>query len=473
VTREVFEAQATRLKVVGRAGIGTDNIDVAAATRCGVIVMNTPQANVTAAAEHAFSLLLSLARNIPRADARLRAGGWDRGRFTGVELEGKTLGIVGLGKIGKQVARYGQAFGMQAAAFDPYLSAEQARGLGVHLMELDELLRRADFVTVHVPLTERTRHLLSRDAFAKMKKSARLVNASRGGVVDEAALTEALRSGRIAGAAVDVFEEEPPPADHPLRKLETAVLTPHLGASTEEAQVKVAVDIAVQFVEFFQSGRVSNAVNFVLPAEPAVLPFLDLAGTLGELATQLVDGRVESIEVVAAGEIASADTRALAANAIRGVLRPICGEAVNMVNAGLLASERGIRVSETRRRDVASYRNLLTVRLGGQGRAREVSGTILEGGEPRIVSVDEYRVDLRAAPHMLVMVYPDIPGVVGKFGTVMGRQGINIAGMAVGRTAPGQRAMIFVTVDTAIPAAVVDELRRTIEGLELIRAIEL
>jgi D-3-phosphoglycerate dehydrogenase len=471
VTREVLEA-GTELKIVGRAGIGTDNIDVDAATRRGILVMNTPQANVTAAAEHAFSLLLSLARNIPRADARVRAGGWDRKLFTGVELEGKTLGVLGLGKIGKQVARYAQAFGMKVVAFDPYLSEEHARRLDIHLVSLDEALERSDFVSVHVPLTAQTRNLLDRDRLAKMKRSARLINASRGGIVEEAALAEAVRSRAIAGAAVDVFEMEPPPPDHPLRGLDNVILTPHLGASTEEAQHKVAVDIAHQFVDFFRHGRVRNAVNLALPTEPALLPYQDLAGTLGHLASQLVSGRVDSIEITVAGEIADADTRALTAAAVRGVLRPICGDTVNLVNAPVLAEERHIRVIETRRKDVADYKNLVTVRLGGNP-ARIVSGTILEGRTPRIVNVEGYAVDLQVARYMLCMIYPDIPGVVGRFGTVMGRRGINIANMTVGRAGRGRRAVIFVTVDERVPPDVVDELSREIEGLEFIRSIEL
>jgi len=471
VTREVIEAGA-ELRIVGRAGIGTDNIDVDAATRRGILVMNTPQANVTAAAEHAFSLLLSLARNIPRADAKLRAGGWDRKLFTGVELEGKTLGVLGMGKIGKQVARYGQAFGMKVVAYDPYLAEEQARRMDIHLVSIDELLERSDFVTVHVPMTEQTRNLINRDSFAKMKKSARLVNASRGGIVNEEALVEALKSGRIAGAAIDVFEIEPPPADHALRKFDNVVVTPHLGASTEEAQLKVAVDIAQQFVDYFKHGRVRNAVNLSLPTEPALLPYQDLAGTLGHLASQMVGGRVDSIEITVAGAIAEGDTRALSAAAVCGVLRPICGDTVNLVNAAVLAEERQVRVIETRRKDVADYKNLVTVRLGGQP-GRTVSGTVLEGKTPRVVDVDGYDVDLKVAPHMLCMIYPDIPGVVGRFGTVMGRRGINIGSMTVGRTGRGQRAIIFVTVDEPISLQVVDELRRDIEGLEFIRAIEL
>lgn len=471
VTREVLEA-GTELKIVGRAGIGTDNIDVETATRRGVLVMNTPQANVTAAAEHAFSLLLSLARNIPRADARIRAGGWDRKLFTGVELEGKTFAILGLGKIGKQVARYGQAFGMKVVAYDPYVAEEHARRLDIHLVSLDEALERADFVSVHVPLTERTRHLIDRNRLARMKRSARLVNASRGGIVDEVALADALRNRALAGAAVDVFEVEPPPVDHPLRGLDNVILTPHLGASTEEAQHKVAVDIAHQFVDFFRHGRVRNAVNLAFPAEPALLPFQDLAGTLGYLASQLVAGRVDSIEITVAGEIADADTRALTAAAVRGVLRPICGDTVNLVNAPVLAEERRIRVIEMRRKDLADYKNLVTVRLGAE-QNRVVSGTVLEGRTPRIVNVEGYAVDLQVSRYMLCMIYPDIPGVVGRFGTVMGRHGINIANMTVGRAGRGQRAVIFVTVDDPVPRSVVQELTREIEGLEFIRAIEL
>jgi D-3-phosphoglycerate dehydrogenase len=472
VTREVIEAGA-RLAVVGRAGIGTDNIDVEAATRRGIIVMNTPQANVTAAAEHTFSMLLGMARNLTRADAVMRAGGWDRSKFMGVELEGKVLGVVGLGKIGAQIVRFGRAFGMKPVAYDPFVTRERAEQMGVALDEFAELLERSDFISVHVPLTDKTRRLFSRAEFRKMKKSARIVNTSRGGVIDEEALVEALRNHEIAGAALDVFEQEPPPADSALRKTEGLVLTPHLGASTEEAQVKVAVEIAEQFAEYFREGHIRNAVNIAQVSDPSVRPFLDLARALGLLASQLASGRIGSIEATYGGEIARSDTRVVTAAAITGVLQPVAGEAVNLVNAAYYARERNIKVVETKLDGSTDYKNLLTVRVETDEAARSVSGTVFENREPRIVRVDSTPIDLRPAAHMMFMSYPDIPGVVGKFGTVLGRRQINIAHMAVGRAGRGKKAIIFVTVDDPIPEPVLEEIRQSIEGIETIRAIRL
>lgn len=472
VTRDVLEA-GRRLRVVGRAGIGTDNIDVPAATRRGIVVMNTPQANVTAAAEHAFSLLLALARNVPQADAALRAGGWERSRFVGVELEGKVLGIVGLGKIGAQVARIARAFGMRVLAYDPFVTRERADQLGVALAEFEEVLERADFLTLHVPLTERTRRLISRAEFKKMKKSARLVNASRGGVVDEAALVEALQGREIAGAALDVFEQEPLPPDSPLRRVEGLLLTPHLGASTEEARVRVAVDLARQFEEYFRDGTIRNAVNVAEIADPSLLPFVPLARSLGAVASQLADGRIASIEVVYSGNLARNDTRALTAAALQGALQPAAGENVNAVNASVYAQERGIRVVESRREDGSGYRNLVTVRVETESASRAVSGTVFEKKEPRIVGVDSYSIDLRPAPNLLFLSYPDVPGVVGKFGAVLGRRSINIAHMAVGRVARGQKAVIFVTVDDPVPPDALDEIRRAIPDVETLKSLRL
>lgn len=471
VTREVIEA-GRELKIVGRAGIGVDNIDVEAATRRGVVVMNTPQANVTAAAEHTFSLLLSLARNITRADASVRAGNWERSKFVGVELEGKTVGIVGLGKVGAAVARYAKAFGAKIISYDPYISKERAAELGVALVEFPELLERSDFITVHVPLTDRTRHLLGRNEFKKMKKTARLINTSRGGVVDEEALYQALANREIAGAALDVFEQEPPPRDCRLFGLDNVLLTPHLGASTEEAQMKVAVDIAEQFVEFFRTGVARNAVNVAQVPESWMQPFVPLASTLGMLASQLCEGRIKAIEITYAGDIANSDTRVLTSSAVCGVLKPISGS-VNLVNATFYARERQIAVVERKTREPQVYRNLVTVRMETDEQARAVSGTIFEGKEPRIVGVDGYRVDVTPSRNILVLFYPDVPGVVGKFGTILGSHSINIADMAVGRTQRGKKAVIFVTVDDDVPADVVEEIRASIQGIEFIRAVKL
>lgn len=471
VTKDVIEA-GKNLKIVGRAGIGVDNIDVEAATRRGIVVMNTPQANVTAAAEHTFSLLLSLARNIPRADASIRGGNWERSKFIGVELEGKTVGIVGLGRVGAAVARYSKAFGAKVISYDPFISKDRAAELGVALVEFPELLERADFITVHVPLTEKTRKLFSKNEFKKMKKTARLINTSRGGVVDEDALYQALANREIAGAALDVFEKEPPPKESRLFTLDNVILTPHLGASTEEAQMKVAVDIAEQFAEFFTSGVARNAVNVAQVPEPWLQPFVSLTSTLGMLASQLCEGRIKTIEITYAGDIANSDTRVLTSSAVCGVLKPI-SESVNIVNATFYARERQIAVVERKTREPQVYRNLVTVRMETDEQARAASGTIFEGKEPRIVSVDGYRVDVTPSQNILVLFYPDVPGVVGKFGTILGSHNINIADMAVGRSERGKKAVIFVTVDSDVPPVVLNEIRSSIQGIEFIKAVKL
>jgi D-3-phosphoglycerate dehydrogenase len=471
VTREIIEA-GTKLKIIGRAGIGVDNIDVEAASRRGVIVMNAPLGNVTSAAEHAFALLMANARHIARADASMRAGKWERTSNVGVELEGKTIGIVGLGKVGSQLARYAKAFGMRVVAFDPLLVRERAEVLGVELLEFDRLLAEADFVSLHLPLTEKTRGLFGAAAFRRMKKTARLVNSSRGGVVDEKALLEALRNREIAGAALDVFETEPPPKDHPLFGVDNVTVTPHLGASTEEAQLKVSMDIAEQFVDYFRHGVVRNAVNLTGASDPALRPYLKLAEDLGSLAVQLQSGKPRLIEVTFLGQVAGFEISAMTQAAVKGALQPLVGSEVNEVNARFTARERGIQIVENRRKDARNYKSLVSVRVETEGGARSVSGTVFEGPSPRVVQVDAFDIDLRPSKHMLVMVYPDVPGMVGKFGTILGNHKINIARMEVGRSAPGQQAIIMLAVDDPVPAVVIEEIRSKVEVRE-IRSITL
>ena len=460
VTKEIIDA-GSRLKIIGRAGIGVDNIDVDAASRRGVIVMNAPLGNVTSAAEHAMALMFASARNVPRADAQVRAGKWERNKNIGVELEGKTLGIVGLGKIGAQVMRYAKALGMRVIGFDPLLVKERAEVLGVELVEWERLLQESDFITLHVPMTEKTRHMIGAPQFKLMKRGARIVNASRGGIIDEKALAEALVSKQIAGAALDVFETEPP-ADSPLLKLDSVVLTPHLGASTEEAQMKVAVDIAHQFVAYFKTGLVRNAVNLNV-ADPSLAPYLALSEDLGAMAFQLAGGKPRDIEVTCAGAIGAFDTAAITGAAIRGMLGGIVGNEVNIVNARIYARETGLVVTENRRKDAGNYKSLLTVRVGTDEGNRTTAGTIFEGGQARIVAIDDFDIDIRPSRHMLMMLYPDVPGMVGKFGTVLGAGGINIARMEVGRDARGKQAIVLVAVDDPVPAKLVDEIRAKIE----------
>ncbi|MBI4564017.1 MAG: phosphoglycerate dehydrogenase [Planctomycetes bacterium] len=471
VTREVIEAGA-KLKIIGRAGVGVDNIDVEAASRRGVIVMNAPLGNVTSAAEHAFALLLACARHVVRADASLRADRWERTPNVGVELEGKTLGIVGLGKVGGMMARYAKAFGMRAVAYDPLLVRERAEVLGVELMEFDRLLETADFISLHLPLTEKTRGMFGAGEFRRMKKSARLIHSSRGGVVDEKALVEALEKKEIAGAALDVYESEPPPKDHPLFKLDTVTLTPHLGASTEEAQLKVSVDIAEQFVDYFKRGLVRNAVNLIGASDPALTPYLKLAEDLGSLCAQLQGGRPRAIEVTFLGQVASFEPSAMTQLAVKGALQPHLGGEINEVNARLTARERGIQIIESKRKDARNYKSLLSVRVETEEGSRTVAGTVFEGPSPRIVHVDAFDIDLRPSKHMLVMTYPDLPGMVGRFGTILGEHKINIARMEVGRTGRGQRAIIMLAVDDPVSPSVLEEIRSKV-AVQEIRSITL
>ncbi|HKS17450.1 MAG TPA: phosphoglycerate dehydrogenase [Planctomycetota bacterium] len=471
VTKEIIEA-APQLKLIGRAGIGVDNIDVEAASRRGVIVMNAPLGNVTSAAEHAFALLLADARHIARADASLRAGKWERSTNVGVELDGKTLGIVGLGKVGGQVARYGRAFGMRVVAYDPLLVRERAEVLGVELVELDALLGMADFITLHLPLTERTAGLFGAAQFRKMKRTARIVNSSRGGVLDEKALAEALKAGVIAGAALDVFETEPPAKDHPLIGLPSATITPHLGASTEEAQLKVSIDIAEQFVDYFRHGVVRNAVNLTGASDPAMRPYIKLSEDLGSIASQLDGGRLKLIEVTFLGQVGGFEVSAMTQAAVKGALQPIVGNEINEVNARFTARERGLQIIENRRKDARNYKSLVSVRVESESGSRTVAGTVFEGPSPRVVQIDAFDIDLRPSKHMLVISYPDVPGMVGRFGTILGDRKINIARMEVGRSGRGQQAIIMLTVDEPVPAEVLDEIRTKVSVKE-VRSITL
>jgi D-3-phosphoglycerate dehydrogenase len=463
VTREILEA-GPRLRIVGRAGIGVDNIDQDAATRRGVIVMNAPQGNVASAAEHTFALIMASARNVAAADASVRAGRWERSKYQGVELEGKTLGIVGLGKIGSLVAQYARPFRMRVVAFDPLVTRERAAGLGVELLELDRLLAEADYVTFHVPLTDRTQGMIGAAELRRMKRTVRIVNTSRGGVIDEKALAEALAARDIAGAALDVYEQEPPSRDHPLFGLDNATLTPHLAASTEEAQVKVAIDLAEQFVDYFMNGVVRNSTNLGALADPSLTPYLRLAEDLGGLAAQLAGGKVRSVTAAFMGQIAGFEVGPITQAAIRGALRPTLGDEVNIVNARFFAKEAGIEVAEEKRTDARNYKSLVSVRVEAEQGSRTVAGTVFEGRDSRIVEIDRMDMDLRPSKHMVVLSYLDVPGVVGKVGTILGQNQINIARMEVGRVERGKQAMILLSVDDPVRSEILEEIRRAINA---------
>ena len=455
VTAEVIRAGAPRLKLVGRAGVGVDNVDVPTATAAGVIVMNAPLGNIISAAEHTIGMIFASVRMIPQAHAKLTRGEWDKKSFTGIELEGKTLGIVGLGKIGKHVANVLQAAGMSVIAYDPFLSPEVAKELRIESVTLDECLRRADVITLHTPLTEQTRNLINADRLALMKKGARIVNVARGGIIDEAALAEALKAGTIAGAALDVFEQEPLPKDSPLFGIPNLILTPHLGASTEEAQVKVSVDIANQFNAFFGSGRIINAVNVQLRVDPAIDAYLSAAERLGATLVQTLDEPLKGLEVIAIGHLAAYDTKPLATAALKGALAKISTQTVNFVTVGQIARERGIALtSSSRQGDGASELLVKAITASGE---RLVSGTIV-AGQLRVLRYNEYPIDLPIGGHLLIMEYPDRPGMVGKYGTILGENRINIARMEVSRIDGRGDALVLLTLDDPIPQPVFEQI---------------
>jgi D-3-phosphoglycerate dehydrogenase len=461
VTRAAIAASA-RLEVIGRAGAGVDTIDVAAATERGVVVMNTPGGNTTAVAEHTMALLLSLARRVPAADASLKAGRWEKQRLQGVELFGKVFGVLGLGRIGSEVARRALGFRMHVIAYDPYLTREAAQRLGVESVELDELLARADFLSIHTPLTGDTRHLLGEAELARVKPGARIINCARGGIVEETALARAIRSGRIAGAAVDVFEEEPPPADHPLLGLDQVIVTPHLGAATDEAQTAVALAIAEQVADALVRGVVANAVN--LPAVDAETvkeqaPYAALATSMGRFLAQMAEGRMAEARLTYTGEVSTRSPAALTLAFLRGLLGTILAEHVTDVNAMLIAKARGLRVTETSTTESADYASLLTAELRTDRGASSVAGTLFHRQEARFVSIDGYSLEALPQGWMLVFANVDVPGVIGRIGTLCGRYGINIAGMQLGRERRGGRAVSIVNLDDPMPAAALDEIR--------------
>ncbi|MGO9701098.1 MAG: phosphoglycerate dehydrogenase [Xanthobacteraceae bacterium] len=460
VTAKMLE-RAQKLKVIGRAGIGVDNVDIPAATARGVIVMNTPFGNSITTAEHAVTLMLSLARQIPEADASTRAGKWEKNKFLGVEISGKTLGVIGCGNIGSIVADRALGMKMKVIAYDPFLSDERALDLGVEKVELEELLRQADFITLHTPLTNKTRNIINAESLKLTKKSVRLINCARGGLVDEAALYEALSSGRIAGAALDVFVTEPA-TESPLFALPNVVCTPHLGASTSEAQENVALQIAEQMSDYLIRGAISNAVNFPsISAEeaPKLKPFVALAEKLGSFAGQLTETGIKRVQVSYEGVVAQMNTRALTSAAIAGLLRPMLQD-VNVVSAPIVAKERGIVVEETRREAEGDYESLITVAVVTDRQSRSVAGTVYADGRPRIVNIKGIRIDAEFGPSMLYVTNQDKPGFVGRFATVLASAGINIATFHLGRETAGGNAIALVEVDGAVPPDVLAQVQR-------------
>src|SRR5450755_1007954 len=459
VTAKILE-KAARLKVIGRAGIGVDNVDIPAATGKGIIVMNTPFGNSITTAEHAITLMLALARQIPQADGSTQAGKWEKNRFMGVEITGKTLGVIGCGNVGSIVADRAIGLKMKVIAYDPYLSAERAVNLGGEKVELDELWRRADFITLHTPLTDKTRDIINAETLKLTKKGMRLINCARGELVDEAALCEALKSGHVAGAAVDVFREEPA-TQSCLFGLPNVVCTPHLGASTMEAQENVALQVAEQMADYLLRGAISNAVNFPsISAEeaPKLRPFIALAEKLGSFAGQLTEDPIKEVHITYEGAVAQMKIKALTSAVLSGLLRPMLGD-VNVVSAPVVARERGMAVEETTREAAGDYDSLITLTVETARQTRAVSGTVFADGRPRLVNIKGIRMDAEFGPSMIYITNLDKPGFIGRFSSTLGEAGINIATFHVGREAPGGNAIALIEIDGELPNDLLAKVR--------------
>ena len=473
LTAEVLQ-RADRLKVIGRAGVGVDNVDVEEATRRGIVVANAPESTVVSAAEHTIGLLVALSRNIPQAHAALKQGRWERSRYGGIELEGKTLGVLGFGRIGQQVARRGLGLGMRVVAYDPFVAKERFRELGIERAEAPEdVYATAEFLTLHLPLTDETRESIGAGAFERMPDGVRLINAARGELVDEDALLEALRSGKVAAAALDVFSAEP--YSGPLLELDNVVVTPHLAASTEEAQDRAGVIVAEQVVAALDGALVTNAVNIpAIRAEDmeALGPYVPLAAKLGRLAMELAGGRADQISLAYYGSLSGYDTRLLTVAALNGAFQGRSETLVNYVNAPLIAAERGIEVREERRRASRDFTNLVRVSVRSNGEEVRVAGTTI-GKDNRhwLVSALGFELEMELAPLLVFFRYDDLPGVIGRVGTLFGTAGVNIANMAVSRTNRGGKALMALSVDSPPPQELVDGARR--EGFDDVRFISL
>lgn len=465
VTAEVIE-KAAKLKIIGRAGVGVDNIDIPAATAKGIIVINSPGGNTIAATEHTMAMMLSMARNIPVANETTQKGEWNRKKYVGVELKGKTLGVIGMGRIGSGVAKRALAFDMEVIAYDPYINEERAHDLGVTVGTLDDVVSKADFITVHMPLTPDTKNMISMEQMKKMKQGVRLVNCARGGIINEEDLAQAVKDGIVAGAAIDVFTSEPLPADHPLLGVPGIVVTPHLGASTVEAQIGVSIDVAEGVKAALHGEPVATAVNMA-PVSPQVMkvisPYLTLAERLGCTLCSLAEGPIKNVEVTYTGEITEVNTKLLTTAVIKGMLNPVMEREVNYVNAPGFAKERNIKIKEIKSKESEDFANLITVRIQAGGKEFSVQGTLF-GNEGRIVRINRFRVDVD--PHARILICPHInrPGVIGVVGSLMGDAGINISGMQVGKTDVEGTNLMVLSVDHDIPADVLAKVK-AIDGI--------
>ena len=463
VTPEIIEA-GNQLKIIGRAGVGVDNVDVPSATRKGIVVVNSPEGNTIAAAEHALAMMLALSRYIPDANHSVKNGKWDRKSYVGAEVYKKTLGIVGLGKIGSHVAAAAKAMGMKLLAYDPFISLERADHLGCRLVDMDLLFRESDYITLHIPKTSETANLINAEALAKMKPTVRIINCARGGIIDEAALAEALKEGRIGGAALDVYENEPLEADSPLRTLgKQAILTPHLGASTAEAQINVAIDVAEQIRDVLLGLPARSAVNIpgLYPdALEKLRPYLQLAENLGNLVGQLAGGRVELLNVRLQGELADNNSQPIVVAALKGLLSQALRERVNYVNASIEAKERGIRIIETRDASIRDYTGSLHLEAKGALGDHSVTGALLGDGEIRITDIDEFPINVPPTHHMLFTRHRDMPGIIGKIGSLLGSFNVNIASMQVGRKIVRGDAVMVLSLDDPLPEGILAEIMK-------------
>jgi D-3-phosphoglycerate dehydrogenase len=474
LTADILET-AKRMKIIGRAGIGVDNVDLEAATKKGIVVANAPQSNTVSAAEHTMALLLAQCRNIPQANASLKSGKWQRSSFAGVELQGKTLGIAGMGRIGTLVASMAHGFSMKVIGYDPYVSRERFAQLGVEQVEFDQLLRNSDFITVHLPKTKETIGMFSDKEFSMMKDGVRLINTARGGIYDQEALVKALKSGKVASVAIDVFPSEPC-TESPLFNFNQVIVTPHLGASTTEAQAKAGVTIAEQVIAGLKGEFVSNAVNIPpIPPEARqkIEPFLPLCEQLGKVLVQMVDGQLEEIEVTYTGQVSEYENKLLTLAVIKGLFENVVEESVNYVNAEVFAQERGISIKETKAAISKDYVNLIEVKSKSNSHAVAVAGTLIgKKNEPRFVRMFEYEIDMAPSKYMAFFRYIDRPGMIGKIGTILGRENVNIASMQVGRKKIGGKAVMGVNVDSQISAPLLEEIKRQ-SGVDFARAIVL
>lgn len=467
ITKNVLSS-AQKLKLVARAGVGVDNVDVIEATKRGIVVMNVPGANTIAAAEHTMALILSLVRHIPSAHQSMREGKWERTRFMGTQLFGKVLGIIGLGRIGQEVAKRASAFGMKVVAYDPYVLEKTAKALGVKMLSLSELLSISDIITIHTPLSDETKGIISEKELKMCKDGVFIINCARGGIVDESALYKAYKEGKVAGFALDVYEKEPP--EKPLfLDVERCVLTPHLGASTQEAQEVVSVEIAKQVIEALEYGNYLNAVNipYIKPEEKEFLtPYCQLAESMGSLHAQLAKGAIEDVHLAYMGQLSGYETACLTSAFLKGLLSHMHKEFINYVNAPFIAEESGIKIKETKQKECKDFQNLLSTTVSSQGRQRNIDGTVFGKDDIRIVYIDGFRIDAVPAEHLLILSQTDEPGIIGKVGTILGEGGINIGWLQLARKGKGEDALSVWNVDAPVPSSLLEKIRQIKEVLD-------